>query len=131
MTNADINIVMSDMDINKAVADSLRVYWFLSPDRGDRNLWEYCEYYGQVDRDVGEYEEALPDYCNNPNDIMPIIFANKISLHFNRSGCGLYTAIGTKCPDRLPGKHSKNFEVSNQNPLSAAAIVFLMMQEAK
>lgn len=122
---------MSDMDINKAIANSLRVYWFLSPDRGNSNRWEYCDYYGQVDRDVGEYEEALPDYCNNPSDMMPIAFTNKISLHFNWSECGLYTAIGTLWEERLLGKHPKTFEVSHENPLRAAAIVFLMMQEAK
>ena len=97
--------------------------------------WEFNEvtrmfYHCGVDGN-GHYENAVIDFVNSPADMWPIIVENKISLHFNWSECGLYTAIGTLWEDRLLGKHPKTFEVSHENPLRAAAIVFLMMKDAK
>ena len=58
------------------------------------------------------------DYCNNPSDAWPIIVANRINV---------YASEG---PDFMPWMAGcGGFMVSNKNPLRAAMIVFLMMQE--
>ena len=59
-----------------------------------------------------------PDYCNNPSDAWPIIVANRINV---------YASEG---PDFMPWMAGcGGIMVSNKNPLRAAMIVFLMMQE--
>ncbi len=108
----------SDLEINKAIANLLRVYWFLSPDRGDSNQWEYCDYYGQIDREVGEHEESLPDYCNNPADMWPIIVEHKINLEYYDYPNQNWLASAAFSLQEFSGK----------SPLRAAAIVFLMMK---
>ncbi|MFV8904569.1 phage protein NinX family protein [Serratia fonticola] len=57
------------------------------------------------------------DYCNNADHAWPIIVNNKISLLWN---CGSWSSWAGEFPD---------IEVSHDNPLRAAAIVYLMMQE--
>ena len=60
----------------------------------------------------------VPDYCNNPSDAWPIILVNRINL---------YASEG---PDFMPWMAGcGGMMVSNKNPLRAAMIVFLMMQE--
>jgi len=60
----------------------------------------------------------VPDYCNNPSDAWPIIVANRINV---------YASEG---PDFMPWMAGcGGIMVSNKNPLRAAMIVFLMMQE--
>lgn len=75
---------------------------------------------------------VINDYCNNPTDSWPIIAQNKISLnHFAGEGVwcahaeGLMTE-GCWCWDVDP-----EYYYDNTNPLRAAMIVFLMMQENK
>ena len=61
---------------------------------------------------------GVVDYCNNPSDAWPIIVANRINV---------YASEG---PDFMPWMAGcGGFMVSNKNPLRAAMIVFLMMQE--
>jgi len=58
------------------------------------------------------------DYCNNPSDAWPIITANRVNV---------YASEG---PDFMPWMAGcGGFMVSNKNPLRAAMVVFLMMQE--
>ena len=60
----------------------------------------------------------ISDYCNNPSDAWPVIFANRINV---------YASEG---PDFMPWMAGcGGIMVSNKNPLRAAMIVFLMMQE--
>ena len=60
----------------------------------------------------------VSDYCNNPSDAWPIIVANRINV---------YASEG---PDFMPWMAGCGGMVaSNRNPLRAAMIVFLMMQE--
>ena len=60
----------------------------------------------------------VSDYCNNPSDAWQIIVANRINV---------YASEG---PDFMPWMAGcGGFMVSNKNPLRAAMIVFLMMQE--
>ena len=60
----------------------------------------------------------LSDYCNNPSDASQIITANRVNV---------YASEG---PDFRPWMAGRDgFMVSNKNPLRAAMIVFLMMQD--
>lgn len=68
----------------------------------------------------------VPDYCNNPSDAWPIILENEISL-IDPELCG---SIPDWCAVKfIPEYGVKNVEVYHKNPLRAAMIVFLMMQE--
>lgn len=64
------------------------------------------------------------DYCNNPADAWPIIFSNKIST-YAMSEADKRGKWGAEAfyPD--------NAYSFNDNPLRAAMIVFMMMQDAK
>lgn len=64
--------------------------------------------------------ETLVDYCNNPTDAWPIIVENRISIR-NRYG-------NDWMAENEWGKSHHHFD---QNPLRAAMIVFLMMQDTK
>ena len=60
----------------------------------------------------------VSDYCNNPSDAWPIILVNRINI---------YASEG---PDFMPWMAGcGGMMVSNKNPLRAAMIVFLMVQE--
>ena len=62
----------------------------------------------------------VPDYCNNISDAWPIILANRINV---------YASEG---PDFMPWMAGcGSLMVSNKNPLRAAMIVFLMMQDVE
>lgn len=59
------------------------------------------------------------DYCNNASDAMPILVQNKIGFKWVNNSC---TASSV-----TKGYH----EFSDKNPLRAAMVVFLMMNEGK
>ena len=62
---------------------------------------------------------GVVDYCNNPSDAMPILTENKIGFKWVNGSC---TASSV-----LRGYR----ESESENPLRAAMIVFLMMEDAK
>ena len=101
---------MSDFEINKQVAI---------------NRGGYQGHVEHMQHGVKESDRASHgllfterDYCNNPSDAWPIILANRINV---------YASEG---PDFMPWMAGcGGFMVSNKNPLRAAMIVFLMMQE--
>ncbi|QPW26455.1 DUF2591 family protein [Edwardsiella ictaluri] len=71
-----------------------------------------------------KYDENLKDYCNNPDDMWPLIVENGMSLAFWdgewEADCGAYWVDGTEW--KFDGyRHT--------NPLRAAAIAYLMMKE--
>lgn len=70
--------------------------------------------------------ETLVDYCNNPADAWPIIVENNISLILDNPSSPMATSncVGWYSDEEPP------IHASNQNPLRAAMIVFLMMQES-
>mgnify|MGYP003652642523 CR=1 FL=1 len=119
---------MSDFEINKTVAH--KVY-------SDLNGRDYTEHLVEKFFDEeGEicifYCGGQPlDYCNNPSDAWSIIFDNKISLIFDWEKIGLYTATGTHSVMRKLGERKTKKEVTHENPLRAAMIVFLMMNEGE
>lgn len=86
---------------------------------------------------VGHETIKLVDYCNSPTDAWPIIYENKISL----IGC-LDMWIAAPYSSVIDGDTSESQEfmyvnswkapcLSHQNPIRAAMIVFLMMQDEK
>ena len=101
---------MSDFEINKQVAI---------------NRGGYQGHVEHMQHGVKESDRASHgllfterDYCNNPSDAWPIIVANRINV---------YASEG---PDFMPWMAGcGGIMVSNKNPLRAAMIVFLMMQE--
>ncbi len=70
-----------------------------------------------------------PDYCNDPSYAWPIILENKIELTFDGGFTNLWEAKHIK--------HIDEYDVdvvganTHKNPLRAAMIVYLMMQEQK
>lgn len=99
---------MSDFQINKRVASKFGLAPLTYPHDADM-------------RSVGVrhsdtwYEWF--DYCNNPSDAMPILIKMKIGFKWVNGSC---TASSV-----MRGYH----ESTSNNPLRAAMIVFLMMQE--
>ena len=101
---------MSDLQINLLVANAIGV------DATENS----GVVYGAVKHDGDNVVSVIGvvDYCNNPSDAWPIIVANRINV---------YASEG---PDFMPWMAGcGGFMVSNKNPLRAAMIVFLMMQE--
>ncbi|MFY0403331.1 phage protein NinX family protein [Pantoea dispersa] len=110
---------MSDFEINKAVGEiNLEGKWACKP--GCAGNQSDSWHYGSVDTFVTPYP-ALPDYCNSWADAGPIIQKYGISLHYIGGG---HERGGWGADDPSGEKYTYN-----DNPLRAAMIVFLMMQE--
>lgn len=76
----------------------------------------------------------LFDYCNNPADAWPIIVGNKISivsLDNKWIAAPVDTVIDGITGDSEVCFYASYDAVSDVNPLRAAMIVFLMIQESK
>ena len=68
------------------------------------------------------------DYCNNPEDAWPIITENKISIMFDSTDTRYEGEYHEWC-DAISS--CQKFGIQHQsNPLRAAMIVFLMIQDA-
>lgn len=108
---------LSDFEINCEV---LAVF---SPDinhmclSGDNTCFYDCGPTGE-----GWNQIDIPDYCNNPSDAWPIITANKISIY----AMSVNDRRGRWGAEAFYYNESYHF---NENPLRAAMIVFLMMQD--
>ena len=100
---------MSDFDINRLVAIN----------RGGYQGHVAHMQYGvkESDKDSCGMFHFERDYCNNPSDAMPILIEMKIGFKWVNGSC---TASSV-----LRGYH----ESTSDNPLRAAMVVFLMMQE--
>ena len=91
---------LTDFEINKLVAFKIKS---IKKGRTDRYYKDFC-----------------PDYCNNPSDAWPIILENKISVV---NYCGAKN-------DWYAVNHDFSIEsMTTENPLRAAMIVYLMMEE--
>ncbi|EPS8141217.1 phage protein NinX family protein [Escherichia coli] len=107
---------LSDFEINRMVGDIIfKGLWACKPETSGNNTNKW--YYGNTDTTF-EPLNPLPDYCNNPSDAWPIIVDNKISLTCHQSR-GEWSAVF----------NTENICFHANNPLRAAMIVFLMMQE--
>ena len=100
---------MSDFDINRLVAIN----------RGGYQGHVAHMQYGvkESDKDSCGMFHFERDYCNNPSDAMPILIEMKIGFKWVNGSC---TASSV-----MRGYH----ESTSNNPLRAAMIAFLMMQE--
>lgn len=119
---------MSDFEINKLVAlASGKNIKFISVDVDDNEI-------GVI---VGKKHtrQQLPfDPCNNPSDAWQIIIDNKISivtLDNKWLAAPTETVIDGVTGDSEVCFYASSDAVFDVNPLRAAMIVFLMMQESK
>jgi hypothetical protein len=103
---------MSDFEINKAVAIIAGVTF---NDDGEPVRFVECDTGAYAD-----FNEIEFDPCNNPSDAWPIIVDNKISLTCHHSR-GEWSAVF----------NAENICFHANNPLRAAMIVFLKMNEDK
>ena len=109
---------MSDFEINKLVAlASGKNIKFIRVDVDGNDI-------GVIVGQKYTRQQLSFDPCNNPADAWPIITANKISIYAMSEidGRGCWGA------EAFYPNESYHF---NDNPLRAAMIVFLMMQESK
>lgn len=111
---------LSDFDIN------CEVLAILSPDikhmclSGDNSCFYDCGPTGD-----GWHQIDIPDYCNNPADAWPIILNNRISIMIDDTTNDWSSAAVQDYCDPGAYKHSN----CHKNPLRAAMITFLLMQE--
>lgn len=116
---------MSDFEINSAVHNALMQEPYKIEFLGDDRIrWVR----GSTDVTTGKVaysKNSLKDYCNSPADAWPIILANNIALAppiRNEKGWLGWAVVNYGV---------EVFKTRNDNPLRAAMIVFLMMQESK
>lgn len=125
---------MSDFEINSAVHNALMQEPYKIEFLGDDRIrWVR----GSTDVTTGKVaysNNSLKDYCNNQADAWPIIVANKISI-VSLDNKWIAAPIDTLI-DGITGDSDVCFYASSDavfdaNPLRAAMIAFLMMQESK
>jgi hypothetical protein len=84
-----------------------------------------CRVHSEVMEISGLDSFKAKDYCNNPVDAWPIIVNNSISLE-----CIVVNRHEKTWRAQFKTAYVKH-RVNHKNPLRAAMIVFLMMQESK
>ena len=117
---------MSDFEINNCVAKVLgldikeyqdrsgSMVWFTIKNKDGNNYFDYIDY---------------KDFCNKPEDAWPIITENKISIMFDSTDTRYEGEYHEWC-DAISS--CQKFGIQHQsNPLRAAMIVFLKMNEDK
>lgn len=111
---------MSDFEINKAVAE-LQPYTMVIGEGKYPSISEDAVY---VEKKAFKYDNVTElgvDYCSNPADAWPIIFDNNLWFQPDMVDDGFWHV----CDDE------QDFHARHSNPLRAAMIVYLMMQEDK
>lgn len=104
---------LSDFEINKRVGIAL----------GKELMPDDCQDFG-----LSGFPELMlrngdfKDYCNDPADAWSIIVGSKINIRFG--------AEGMDCEAQFIQCGRESVEFYHENPLRAAMIVFLMMQDA-
>lgn len=108
---------LSDFEINRRVADiAMNGTWHVKPSHPDNDTGGWL--YGS--NGIQTYE--LPDYCNNPENAWPIIVEHKINIEWHEWKNSEWM------PYALNNATMKSCYATN--PLRAAMITFLMMQES-
>ena len=130
---------LSDFEINKLVANHwLPCDYDFNEDENRVDLVSLqdvmnCGMHDQVYKAYSEYNP-----CNNPSDAWPIIFENEMSIwpvykpdyEIGMSySTGEWKAFCVKSIDGESCVDSDGFEASDENPLRAAMIAYLMMQD--
>jgi hypothetical protein len=111
---------MSDFEINKAVAEKcgLKVPESQYPELQDDVL---------IINDKMEIEfSSSVNYCNSWEDMGPIIASEKIAISYHNSVDAWTAGSCTKSKFSLVQQ-----KIAYKNPLRAAAIVYLMMEDAE
>ncbi|MDT9381180.1 phage protein NinX family protein [Citrobacter freundii] len=111
---------LSDFEINKLIAKHEGVRGFHCENVGGGSPLRFTN-----------WKEL--DYCNNPADAWPVITANGISLLKCTVGSGYWSAEIITDIDEVTDKIfqcQSSFDYQDANPLRAAMIVFLMMQDS-
>jgi len=103
---------MSDFDLNCLIVDKLEI---ISDVHFSSAITRHVK-----DGEVLRCAETL-DYCNNPSDMMPLVFEKGISLVYMDEE---YEAHSLCCGDEVNNTLHKN-------PLRAAAIVYLLIKGEK
>lgn len=126
---------LSDFEINNLVAISLGAKVTDSYRVGEERETVYYSLGGDefaIRRGFGNINDDF-DPCQKPNDAWPIISENGISLIKCTVGSGYWSAeIITDIDDVTDKRFQCQSSIDSQdaNPLRAAMIVFLMMQES-
>ncbi|WP_371333296.1 phage protein NinX family protein [Klebsiella quasipneumoniae] len=111
---------LSDFEINSAVHNALLKEPYKIEFLGnDRIRWVR----GSTDvttEKVAYSKKSLKDYCNSPADAWPIITSNRIGI-----------VLGTATEKWAAHHGDWDIAISGVNPLRAAMIVFLMMQDSR
>ena len=120
---------MSDFEINKVVAEQLykdKPSLIVQRDMPSRPaVTVFC--------DIGDGEIVsivCADYCNNPSDAWPIIVENEICIEFESDEVEGIRQVWAEASIGHPACNGFQY-FSDENPLRAAMIVFLMMKDAE
>lgn len=120
---------LSDFEINKAVAEVIGLLVQEMDDSSTLGMTpEFHEkhpavvWVANLDCSTGRQNEAWWQFdpCNDPADAWPVIVENNLWVQPDMMGDGFWHVCDTE--QRFHAKHS--------NPLRAAMIVYLMMQES-
>lgn len=116
---------LSDFEINSAVHNARLIEPYSLVFMGDDRIAWTKENGDQIITDKVPYtKNGVHDYCNNWSDAGPIIAENMISIcAYQRANPGMVRESWWEA-DKF-GEHITR----DKNPLRAAMIVFLMMQE--
>ena len=119
MTRQEELEAMSDSSLCKILANYLCIQWHVAPthelqENGDE--WIYSEPYNW---NTGV---RLPNYCNNPSEIMPLVLENNINL-LNQYWCD---GDGV---NKLAMDFTHEIESKHKNVYRAACIVLILMKE--
>lgn len=108
---------LSDYEVSKLVA--MAIGGFLEED--------FCDTHSVIFRRHGRHQYSFFEPCTNPSDAWPIIVEREISII---KDCGLHMWCATGKAYWADGcEWQITQEVMDANPLRAAMIVFLMMQD--
>lgn len=109
---------LSDAEINQSIT------CILNPDAGKMALIGDGSCFYDCGPDGSQFHEIpIPDYCNNPADAWPIIVGNAIGvMPFKKGEAEAWS---------LSAGLLSNTTVKDKNPLRAAMIVYLMLQESE
>ncbi|MFP2377774.1 phage protein NinX family protein [Enterobacter ludwigii] len=112
---------LSDFEINRLVARAID--GLHGDDRTACDCYLSADIGSAIKIPDGDIGWITLDYCNNAADAWPIIVDNKINIRFG--------AEGMACEAQFIQYGHESVEFYHGNPLRAAMIVFLMMQDAK
>ncbi|WP_448175861.1 phage protein NinX family protein [Morganella morganii] len=117
----------SDFEINKAVAEKVGIMQYMFDGKDSESvIWNVPSnniYNGFISKKGWDF-----DPCNNPDDAMPIVLENGISLIFD-TGCKAWVAGIAYWVDGCEWQIS--YEVERMNQYRAAMELFLMMKDAE